>query len=103
MRRALARTRKAPKAGGLATGRRTNASTPPWRARRPLRSPERIDLRQTKPSARLQRDVAHGLGPTVNRLGVHRPPGGISTVAGLFVYGRSAFSILRLDLKIGRY
>ena len=43
-----------------------------------------MGLQQEKPSATLHRNVAHGLGPTVNRFGVHSPPGGFSTVAGFF-------------------
>ena len=58
-----------------------------------------MGLQQGKPSATLQRNVAHGLGPTVNRFGVHGPPGGLSTVAGFFVYARRPVEVLRLSLK----
>ena len=47
----------------------------------------RIGLRRKKPSATLQPNVAHGLGPTVIPARRSSPPGGSSTEAGFFMSG----------------
>src|SRR5215831_17988193 len=69
------------------------------RERCSLRSPA-VELRPTQSWDRLRRNVAHGLGPTVDTDSTFTARPVVQHRAGFFVFVSSLLLILRLDLKI---